>query len=41
MDPPPPTQPPAPAKKTRRPRKKKVEIPTFKIEHGNFYVTFK
>jgi hypothetical protein len=41
MDPPLPTQPPAPAKKTRKPRKKKVEVPTFKKEHGNFFVIFK
>lgn len=40
MDPPQPVQTPAPAKKTRRPRKKKIETPAFKIEHGNFYVSF-
>jgi len=40
MDPPPPTQPPAPVKKTRKPRKKKVEGPTFTIEHGKFIVSF-
>ncbi len=39
-----PAQPPAIAtqtKKTRRPRKKKADIPTFKVEHGNFCITFK
>lgn len=39
MDPPPPTQPPA--KKTRKPRQKKIESPAFRIEHGKFVVTFK
>lgn len=28
-------------KKPRKPRKKKVETPAFKIEHGLFFVTFK
>jgi hypothetical protein len=38
---PPPIEPPAQTKKPRKPRKKKVDIPKFKIDHGNFYVTFK
>ena len=41
MDPPQPVQTPAPAKKTRKPRKKKIETPAFRIEHGKFVVTFK
>lgn len=41
MDPPQPLQPPTQTKKPRKPRKKKVEIPKFKIEHGTFYVCFK
>ena len=40
MDPPQPVQIPAPAKKTRKPRKKKVNIPKFTVEYGNFYVSF-
>lgn len=40
MDPPQPVQTPAPAKKTRKPRKKRVDIPKFTVEHGNFYVSF-
>ena len=41
MDPSQPVQTPAPAKKTRKPRKKKVDIPKFTVEHGEFVMVFK